>query len=551
MTEATEPAATPAGVWTRIAPFVAPPLVFLAVVVPFLKFHDYNMLLPESLMLLGGAAAIGLAVGALGRLRSDTLAPLLTAFVIAAYVFCRQDIGDWIVALSRILGDVVGSQLAALVALAVLTFAILAVCCLVTRRHIDTIVSAVFGTIVASTVLLPTASGGAPVETGELPAALKPLPPVVHVILDEHIGYAGFPAGFDMTEVDRGLISGVYRDFAIYSHAYSRFAETKFSLTSLMNGDIGADVPDFIDGEDIRFAPKQNDWLARLKRDGYAIKVYQSAWYDMCSGPVTVDACYTYGFFTPNPVQRAPLSTTQRLRVLLTKLFGGRKSLEVEPMVTMEALDRFRSDIRQSPRGVAYIVHALIPHSGYFYSADCTLVDPSAWARDSYGDDLRYTDETRDRLYRRYLDQVACAARQMDSIFAELKELGVYDEATIIVHGDHGSRIGNAPYITDKPLTDADMIDHYSTFVAIKAPGQAPGIHEEPIALQRIFADTFLGGEATDRLAADAVFMRTDEGDDFTPLVFAWPAKETPLAALFATGGKDGAVPPLLDDLRR
>jgi hypothetical protein len=240
-------------------------------------------------------------------------------------------------------------------------------------------------------------------------------------------------------------------------------------------------------------------------------------------------------------VQRSSLRTEQRLRVLLTKLFGGRNSLEVEPMVALEALDKFRADIRTSPRGVAYIVHLLIPHSGYLYAADCSLVDPSVWARDGYGEKLRYTEEQRSRLYRRYLDQMACATKQMQSLFAELKDLGIYDQATIIVHGDHGSRLGNVPYITDAPdaLSERDMLDHYSAFLAIKEPGLKPGIYEEPVVLQRLFADRFLGGEHTDQLAADTVFMRTDKVDDFDALSFAWPHPTAPLADLVPVPGMD------------
>ena len=56
MTDTAEAAAPPRQAsWHRIVPYVAPALVLLAVVVPFLRFNEYSLLLPESLILLGGA----------------------------------------------------------------------------------------------------------------------------------------------------------------------------------------------------------------------------------------------------------------------------------------------------------------------------------------------------------------------------------------------------------------------------------------------------------------------------------------------------------------
>jgi hypothetical protein len=397
--------------------------------------------------------------------------------------------------------------------------------CTVFRRHLDLIVVAVFGTMIVSTIALPIASGGVAASTGALPKTLNDLPPVIHIILDEHIGLGGLPAGLEQAEAPRQAMPEVYEDFALYSHAYSRFAETKYSLTSLMNRDVGADVGKLIEGDLYTFAPRENDWFDRLKKQGYEIKVYQSAWFDMCDRAETVDACYTYSFFSPNAIQRAPLSTGQRLRALTRKLFIGRGALQLEPMVAMEALGQFRSDIAETPRGVAYIVHLLIPHFGYLYGPDCVLLDPSLWEREEFGEDHLYTAEERIALYRRYLPQLRCADQQMAKLFEELKELGIYREATIIVHGDHGSRIGERPYITEMPnsLNAQDKVDHYATLLAIKAPGIAPGLHSEPVALQHVFAETFLGGRRAAGPKPGEIFIRTSEEDEFAALQFAWP----------------------------
>lgn len=523
---------------SRVVPYLAPALVLLAVVVPFLRFNQYSLLMPESLILIGGAIVVGLVAGAIGQLRPSTLGPMLMALTLGVYVFYRQAVTDFLVAVARRVGDLVGYPVLALAILGVMLFLSLCLICVLMRRHLDTIVLAVFGTIVLSTVILPTETGGEPVQTGALPEQLNELPPVIHIILDEHIGLAGLPQDIPGSEEARRAITATYGDFALYGRAYSRFAETKFAFTSLMNGDIGSRVADLIDSSEFRFVLKENRWFESLEAKGYAIKVYESIWYDMCGKSKAVDACYAYSFFSPNAIQRTDLPLEARLRALTQKLLIGRNALQMEPLVGTEALMRFRSDIAENPRGVAYIVHLLTPHFGYLYEDDCTLRDPSEWQREGYGEDERYSAAERQEMYGRYLAQVVCASRQMDELFAQLKELGVYDEATIIVHGDHGSRIGERPYIIAHPklLTQQDLLDHYATLLAIKAPGIAPGLRGEPVALQRVFAETFLGGADPASPRPGTVFMRIDEENRFSPLDLTWPSDSAPVAALPESG---------------
>ncbi len=209
-----------------------------------------------------------------------------------------------------------------------------------------------------------------------------------------------------------------------------------------------------------------------------------------------------------------------------------------------ETLARFRSDIAKAPRGVAYIVHLILPHYGYLLRADCKLRDPSQWHRLGYGDDLVYSVDERDELYSLYLDQLVCAEHLMQALFDDLKGLGVYDDATIIVHGDHGSRLAQRPYITARPdeLTEQDMIDHYATLLAIKEPGLAPGADDTPQALQHVFAETFLGGALPSSPESNLAFMRVGEGDEFGALHFVWPDAPVPLASRSAQDAQSSVI---------
>lgn len=525
MTDTPEAASATRRIWTKLAPYAAPACVLLAFFIPFLRFHEYSLLEPESLILIAGAVVVGVGIGALGQLRPNTAAPLLVAFTLLVYLFMRHEVTTFLVKTAIWIGDYFANAVVVLVLLFVAIFLVIAPVCVLLRRHLDTIVVAVFGTMVVTSLVLPVETGGKPVEVGSLPKDLKDLPPVVHIILDEHIAPAGIPPGLPESEAARQAIASTFRDFQLYTHAYSRFAETKYALTSLMNRDWGADVMDILDGGGYVFTPRRNAWFDRLKADGYAIKVYQSSWYDMCRGSEVVDACYTYSFHSPNAIQRTDLTTSQRLRALLKDIVFGAQALQLEPLVSLEALQRFRDDIAETPRGVAYVIHLVIPHYGYLFDSECRLLDPSQWHRTGYGADALYSTEEREDLYRRYLRQIVCAERQVDELLDELKAIGVYDDATIIVHGDHGSRLARRPYITNVPeeLDTRDKIDLYAALLAVKAPGVAPGTNDEPVALQHVFADRFLGGDLPSSPGPGAVFMNIGKDKGFDQLSFAWP----------------------------
>ena len=79
---------------STLTALAAPALVLLAVVVPFLSYHEYSLLLPESLALLAGAIAVGMLMGAVSLLRPQTLGVALTAVTICVYIYYRPEMTD-------------------------------------------------------------------------------------------------------------------------------------------------------------------------------------------------------------------------------------------------------------------------------------------------------------------------------------------------------------------------------------------------------------------------------------------------------------------------
>ena len=519
--------ATPAGrnSWATLAHYVAPTLVLLTIVVQFLCFHEYSLRLPESMILIAGTAALGIAVGALSLLRPATLGPTLMALTLCVFALYRQEIYEQVIPAAMAIADMTGRVGLVLGLLGAAIFLAILGTCHLLQRHLHTIVVAVFGTFILSTIALPTPTEGEPTLSGALPAGLNDLPPVIHIILDEHVGLAGLPSDIEESAAADRAIRTTYADFALYSRAYSRFAETQYSLAALMNEEPGPGVTSYLDLVSATYVMHRSEWFDRLKQKGYALRVYQTTWFDMCSEIHAVDTCYTYPLHSINAVQRSSLPTLARLRVLLGKLHLGRDVPLPSALPSREALDRFQSDLERTPRGVAYVVHLLLPHYGYLYRADCSLADPSEWENQPGRDAplVNSTPAARHAAYRVYLEQLICTQRQVARLFEQLKRLGVYEEATIIVHGDHGSRIAEST--VHKPaesLTDRDLLDHFTTLLAVKAPGLAAGVREDSQALQHAFAELFLDGDAPPS-PPDLVWLLNKRTDTFVSRKLSWP----------------------------
>lgn len=99
-----------------------------------------------------------------------------------------------------------------------------------------------------------------------------------------------------------------------------------------------------------------------------------------------------------------------------------------------------RSEMRKAARSRYLFVQAIMPHSPYIFDADCRRHPP------------RVSGEA-------YAGQAGCAIRLVANFIAELKRLGRYDDALIIVHGDHGGGwTGFAPAPPEDAAPDANRI---------------------------------------------------------------------------------------------
>lgn len=147
------------------------------------------------------------------------------------------------------------------------------------------------------------------------------------------------------------------------------------------------------------------------------------------------------------------------------------------PTSAIEVIKGIAKRLKQPSRSQFYFIHELLPHYPYSLSAECDLRTPGEWRSRTDG-----PIELRRAAYR---DQVACVTK----LVGEVAD-AAGDDAIIIVHGDHGSRITRTdPGIeTVGEFTDDDLVAAHSTLFAVRAPGIAAGYDDREVPVASVLA---------------------------------------------------------------
>lgn len=418
------------------------------------------------------------------------------------------------------------------------------------RQHINKVLIAVFVVMFVSTVVLnmPLSQEDASVKTATPTGGGGGLPVIVHLVLDEHMGSGGMTQRLPEGERIREELTAFYlrNEFRLFSRAYSEYFDTHATLASLLNG--GADETSLAYAVKNRnkYILTTNGYFEKWARNGYKINALQSSYFILCpNASVETDNCTTYNHDSFDEDAISSLPTTDRLILIGNMYYSSftlfkllrlweknlrrhlRKNYNrslpyfglwhgwVGPLAVSSPLNRLIRNISRSSGGELFFAHLMIPHYPYVYESSCRVRSPvSTWrlrSRD-YGTN---TPGSRRARYTDYFDQIRCTMRKLQSLFDAMKEKGTFDQAIIIIHGDHGARItriepeaGNA-----NQMTGDDYIDSYSTLFALKAPGVTPGTDERMAPLTRLLA------YATDRreevlLENVAPYVFLSDGDD-------------------------------------
>ena len=350
--------------------------------------------------------------------------------------------------------------------------------------------------------------------------------------MDGFIGPDGLPPQ-DVPQTVRSEILGFFRenDFEIYNRAYSHYYATEDSLTrafNFTNDDENLFTKSFLLHEN--FSITENRYFELLHERGYTINIYQSESVDFCQAvPDATGHCMIYTIPNLETVRENVPSPWLRLRILASSLFNqshligqfvGKNHWLLSWGVSLyqpKVIERLGDDLERTRNG-AYFAHLLFPHEPFVYQQDCQLdYNSEPWERFSERPLIGDAVQIRAVRYLRYLQQISCALGEMGRLFDRMRELGLYDDAIIVVHGDHGSRISlnGVTYFNRDNLTSEDYRDMYSTLFAIKLPGSEFREHAEPISL-----DVLMHRAAMEITGNNQSEFRTAEIENGVPFIY-------------------------------
>jgi len=500
-----------------ILSFTVPGLMLVAPFVGAVRQVHHSILSADSVtaiaILLAIGAVAGVAIRHGGRVRVVTLAAFLT---VALDLMLKGT------ALSQSLPQRLFAIPLAPFFVATSFVIVLAVCHLLRAELLRILAS---GFAVATVAALIGPVGGTPIGHTHTKAHVvsKPgRPLVLHLILDEHIGIDGIPTDLPGGRELRQTLTAFYDEFGfrLYRRSFSPYVDTRDSLPNLFNFGRQGVAAAFLTEPEKLFEPpyvlSRNDYFERLKALGYRIRVYESTFLDVCRAQAAPIAdCYIYpewGFESA----RRNLSLTGRLRLLSTaylqdslvyrtakidvlqrlhRRFPGTPVFTWEransgPLTSLPTLQLLEKDLTTARPGEAYVAHLLMPHNPYVYEADCAVRDPADWRSIEDTGALLLTDLDRRDLYDGYFRQMSCLYKRLHEMFVRLRESGRLNDAVVIVHGDHGSRIA-AP--RRGRWRRQDYVAMYSTIFAVKAPGVQPGHDDSFHSVHHLFAQLWNG----------------------------------------------------------
>jgi hypothetical protein len=480
------------GVTPVLRASVAPFLLLFTPFVAYLEYQRHGLANPEVVivMLLIAASAIVLGAGSawFPPLRLVTLAALITFF---ADIQARDP------GLTR------------------LGLLFLASCAVVwvLRQHADRIVSVVMATLLALSILSPRFEAATSEERPDsgAPHARAGLPLILHLLLDEYIGPEGLPA--ELTPAgfkDARQSFFVDRGFRLFGKAYSEYPTTIWSVPQLLNLTPGRYVSGLtVNSRSGGYRLARNAYFERLARLGYSVKVHELDYLDLCPGGLPA-SCRTYPVRSLHALHSLDVPTSVKLEIVGGTFLGqshayNRLKLRYRdirlgmadrialpawnwersfpsPAATMPIFDALAADLSKAQPGTFLFAHILLPHHPYIYDSTCRQRPEPEWLIRSDADRVNVAGgitnvpEGRAARYAAYFQQVVCTERKIQRLLDAIPP-ALRDEAIVVVHGDHGSRITlvDPTTVTNAIQSLSDYADAFSTMFAVRSRGIESG----------------------------------------------------------------------------
>ncbi|RVE95801.1 nodulation protein NoeB [Sinorhizobium meliloti] len=498
-------------------------------------------------------AMVGLALGVIATFwyKRRAVGNVITAGTLAVTIFLFGDLSYgvfWKLGDHIGIGGAAAFAFAGLVVLTLILFRLMAA----VPRMMAAFAVALLGSTILDRGLVTEAS------------AEEPAPAVIYIVTDEMIGISGIDTRLPNGAEAKAALSRVFQKygFRLHSKAFSRHILTQVSVPAALNMDYSYNFPG--DGSHYAYPGevttfKELSLFSLWHRQGLGVNVFQSAHLDYCQTATLVE-CHTFASFDGTrfiqrqrveggPYRDIPPASAS-LADVKALVEGNRQSLAMAAvgfvasnlLKTSETagqewhprsydqlafpywLGQFQNTILDKGRGNAFFAHFLFPHSPAVYNKDCKPTN--RWLDRSYLTEVRgltgqELDAAREKEYGFYFAQTLCLARQLDKFFNAVLSDKRFQDATIIVHGDHGSRISAGRNV--ETMSPRDYVDNYSALYAVRKPGVATGTDYSLHSVQWLNASLFRGnvpevaptvvGSMQDKSGEPAVYAPSTDPD--------------------------------------
>ena len=345
--------------------------------------------------------------------------------------------------------------------------------------------------VLLSTLLLPSEK---PWKENTFKLAKTVLPsnyrsPILHIILDGHLGLAAFPRQIEGVERLKKRIEGIYKQygFKVYSHAFSRHNYTQNSIPEILNlKEIKIDKSYIKTDPKRGFVLKKSAVFEQYRKHGYELNVFQTDVMDFCSlgyFSYCLTAPYRnlawlsksgFDFSTKFFVLASAFLNQSNLfrwfeRYVLARWNIAAHPKSFPPVNMVEMFKRISRSTDLIKPGTVSLAHVLLPHEPYALDELCNLRPISEW----YPQNLIKDQES-------YFAQMNCTYTLLEELFESIRNNQSAKDAIIIVHGDHGSRIAHKEKYA--------KLYTYSTLFAVRHPNLPANVLSDEESTTTLFS---------------------------------------------------------------
>lgn len=534
------------------------PLLGMTLVIGYLNYHNYPITKTESLLVM---AVFFLLCVTLGYVISIVKNENLQCFLHLLILMIAIDLNTLLTTKAALIEyySETSNSIPSLLLLFLIIFCIL-LFFLSVRAKLHQILFVSYLAFFISTITLPTHSMPFGVKKVENQGLSTTLPPnIVHIVVDGHIGVEGIPTNIEGGAKLKERIVDFYNEwgFELHGKAYSQHVLTQDSLSALFNGESNIQRSNHVaSGHPTghRFKLTKNRYFENQVALGYNIRVVQSDYLDYCNSiGISIDFCYSYPAVSPGGMANVDLPTSLKTKrlirtylnhslivILLDSYWKNNKTVRTGKseessqrgtvkyfnVALMETINVIRQQLEKNPRGNFVFAHLLMPHYPYIWDAQCNIrLEKNIWLPSLITNKTIPTNkvQTRESRYKQYISQTNCLLDILNGLFEQLEYDNNFSEATVVIHGDHGSRLSIQKTTIDNitNVSNLDLIDAFSTIFAIRQPQGSARYSTEQLSLLELFSNyNLVDNNYNSELSGAPIWLRTEDSSLIEDIVW-------------------------------